>query len=220
MNCTIEFINDSSVNDTTRMLNETLLADENAIKFYEYLYGDTQGKIVLYLNLLLGHAVGPLLALGIVFFECCGGDPQKRTIVNRLLSLFLGNFAIYCAMAGIIRIIRDLHGLLDYNLMVWVTLVGRCMKVSGILFYDQLTITRFLYIVVWKRIREINDPLLIWILGLTTYATASALLVCVFLVGHNPNYGLLIVLASEKDIPQSSSSRYLPAMMYALSGYL
>ena len=83
---------------------------------YMYLYGATPGKIVLYSDIVVSSLIGPILMFGIVIFEMFGGDSQKRTIVNRLLSAFLINAAIVSILVGISRITRDTAGLLDYNL--------------------------------------------------------------------------------------------------------
>ena len=68
------------------MLNQTAHPNYDAELLYESLYGGTQGKILLYWSISLFSFVGPVLMFGIVIFEMFGGDSQKRTIINRLLS--------------------------------------------------------------------------------------------------------------------------------------
>merc|ERR1711974_168652 len=102
------------------MSNYTNDSNSSAIVLYEHMYGTAEGKIVLYTSLFLVDVVGPVLAIGIVFYENFGGDRQKRTIVNRLLSFGVGNIAVYCVLSGTFRVIRDTCGLLDYRMMVWI----------------------------------------------------------------------------------------------------
>ena len=86
-----------------------LTGAENTELLYQYLYGDVSGKIVLYSNIVISSLVGPILMIGIVIFEMFGGDSQKRTIVNRLLSALLINTAIWSFLSGIIKTSRDLR---------------------------------------------------------------------------------------------------------------
>ena len=99
------------------MLNQTEDPNDDAELLYESLYGGTQGKIVLYCSMFLFSVVGPLLMLGIVIFEMFGGDSQKRTIINRLLSAILIHTAIWSILWGITRIVRDTCGLVDFTIL-------------------------------------------------------------------------------------------------------
>ena len=128
------------------------ITEEERIEvFYNYLYGDTTGKIVLVSNLIISSIIGPTLMFGIVIFEMFGGDSQKRTILNRLLSACLINAAISFIGLGIIRTIRDAIGVFDYNLVLILRLCLRFFVNSGYIFYNILTFFRYLFIVVWKK---------------------------------------------------------------------
>ena len=106
---------------------------------YNYLYGDIPGKIVLYSNLLLSSVIGPILILGIVIFEMFGGDSQKRTILNRLLSALLINIAVSCVINGIIRSIRDAFGLLSFKLALFFRISVLFFMSTAYIFYTILT---------------------------------------------------------------------------------
>ena len=179
------------------MLDQTNDPEENANLVYEHLYGTIEGKIVLYVNLFLVYVIGPLLAVGIVIFEAFGGDSQKRTIVNRLLSFALGSLAIYSVITGSVRVARDIFGLLDFQLMVWIQLFAQFWKFAAILFYQQLTISRYLFIVVWKRMKIMDDQFWAFFLTSSTYLISLWAMCCTLLTGYQPNFGLLINLAKE-----------------------
>ena len=181
------------------MLNQTYDPDENANLLYEHLYGTIEGKIVLYGSLFLTSVIGPLLAIGIVIFETFGGDSQKRTIVNRLLSIGLGNFAVYSVLVGIVRVVRDICGLLDFQIMVWIELFISFWKLPGILFYNQMTVSRYLFIVVWKRMKILDDQFWFVFLSLSTYLISFWTGCFLFMIGHQVNFGLLINLSKETD---------------------
>ena len=128
------------------------ITEEERIEvFYNYLYGDTSGKIVLISNLIISSIIGPTLMIGIVIFEVLGGDSQKRTILNRLLSACLINAAISFIGIGILRVIRDAFGLFDYNIALTLRLFIRFFGNSAYIYYNVLTIFRYLFIVVWKQ---------------------------------------------------------------------
>ena len=56
------------------MSNITEEIENKTELLYDFLYGDTPGKIVLYSNIALCSLIGPILMLGIVTFEMFGGD--------------------------------------------------------------------------------------------------------------------------------------------------
>ena len=166
------------------MLNDTQDAG-NAEDFYlkneilyEFLYGDIDGKIILYITISFIFLIGPILMFGIVAFEMFGGDPQKRTIINRLLSGFLVNCATFGLMMGVSRIIRDGYGLVDSRLGMWLQFTRMVLSNAAYLYYFNLTIWRYLFIVVWKRMRGVQDEFF------STFTTLSIYVFCVWLAVH------------------------------------
>ena len=83
--------------------------------FHEALFSTTSYQIVNYLIFSLIHVVGPILLAGIVSFEKYGGDPQKRNIINRLLSLALINQIVYITLVGGSKICREIFGLISFE---------------------------------------------------------------------------------------------------------
>ena len=164
---------------------------------YDYLYGDMSGKIILYVNILLSSLIGPILMFGIVIFEMFGGDSQKRTIMNRLLSAILINLAILNMMLGICRIVRDLVGPFGYNTALFFRISASFFKLNAYSFYNTLTICRFLFIVVWKRMKGIQDKFWAYFLYLWAYVFSFWYITQLILAGLHPNDGLLINLTKE-----------------------
>ena len=137
---------------------------------HDYLYGSIWTKIFLYwLAVFITHVIGPILLSGMIIFETCGGDPQKRNVINRLLSLCWANQIMFCLLLGGCRVWRGIFGLIDINVMKWIEGFAQIFGVSIILFYDEMTILRFLYIVVWKRVIRFDDQFWTLFLSMTTY---------------------------------------------------
>lgn len=148
------------------MYNET---DELSNYVYEYLYGPTASYICYYIVLSMIIVVGPMLLIAIVLYEHYGADSQKRTILNRLSSTILIHIILVCVTLGILRILRDIFGLLPAAVGTWCLVFVKEMHYSGILFAGELTCFKFLYIVVWKRMKTINDEFWMRVLGISTY---------------------------------------------------
>ena len=180
------------------MSNLTSMFDEQSELFYSHLYGTAEEKIILYISLFLTSVIGPILSLGIVIFEMFGGDSQKRTIVNMLLSAVLWNVAIMGVIMGILRVTRDILGLLDLQYVVIVILLmQKVFKFSIFFLYTLLTITRYLFIVVWKRMRGVEDKFWCAILTSSSYLISLWLVCCGICSGVDPQMTHFIKLYKE-----------------------
>ena len=164
---------------------------------YNHLYGDISGKVVLYLNATLSSLIGPILMIGIVIFEIYGGDPQKRTIVNRLLSALLFNTAIWSVILGIILISRDVNGLLNFNLAMLLRLSANFFANVVYIYYNILTIFRYLFIVIWKRMRGVQDQFWSYVFFLSAYSLSFWFNIVYIMAGFQPNQDLLVYLTKE-----------------------
>ena len=137
---------------------------------YYHLYGDSWSKTFLYLfTIFIVHIVGPILNSGIIIFESFGGDPQKRNVINRLLSLCCANQIIFSLILGFCLSWRELLGLIDGSIMTWIEGFAQTFLKGIILFYGEMTILRFLYIVVWKRVIIFDDKFWTLYLSMVTY---------------------------------------------------
>ena len=171
--------------------------EERIDVIYNYPYGDTLGKIVLAFNLIISSIIGPTLMFGIVIFEILGGDSQKRTILNRLLSACLINAALSLIGIGITRAIRDALGLFDYNLALISRLFLRFFTNSGYIFYNVLTIFRYLFIVVWKRMRGVQDKFWSYFICFSVWTFELWHICVLFMSNFDANDGLIFNLALE-----------------------
>ena len=167
---------------------------------YEFLYGDFEGKIILYITIFFIFLIGPILMLGIVTFEMFGGDSQKRTIINRLLSGFLGNVAVFGFMMGVSRIIRDGYGLVDSRLGMCIQFTHMVLRNAAYLYYSSLTIWRFLFIAVWKRMRGVDDNFFSTFITLSIYVFCVWANVAKIFVGVNHNDRKLIYLYDKPKL--------------------
>ena len=158
--------------------------DQTSNTIYEYLYGDVVPRISYYIVLVLILFVGTLLSISIVLYEHFGADSQKRTIINRLCSLIFSNIAINSCVWSVLRILRDIFGLLPTYITTWALFVLKTLNMSSVLFATELIIFRFLYIVIWKRMKTINDEFWIRVLAMSTYLIASLHCLASFLLGH------------------------------------
>ena len=192
------------------MLNNTQDADfaedlylKNEV-LYNYLYGDIEWKIILYTTIFLILIIGPILMFGIVIFEVFGGDSQKRTILNRLLSGFLINAAIFGVIIGVSRIVRDCYGLVDSRLGLFIRVARMNVKIASYLFFLCLTIWRYLFIVVWKRMRGVQDNFFSTFISLSIYAFSAWVTIAKLTIGFHPNQVLFIYL-SDKPMTNSTT---------------
>ena len=143
--------------------------------FHNYLYGTIAAKCGFYLVMFLIHVVGVVLLLGVILFETFGGDPQKRNILNRLVSICCANQILVSIILGICRIYRDVDGLIDISVMTWLEGFGEVCILSTQFFLAEMTILRFFYIVIWKRVRVLEDSFWTTYLAAVTYLWAISL---------------------------------------------
>ena len=173
-------------------------SDSNAI--YEYLYGDVTSYIMYYAVIVVSVIVVPLLCISIVLYERFGADTQKRTILNRILSFILLNVTILSLFWGVLRIVRDSIGLLPSGSVTWLFFFWKSIGHSTLLFASELAIFRFLFIVVWKRMKAINDEFWMCVLAMSTYVIAFYTLLTEYLIGAGleGNTGIINVTCPEK----------------------
>ena len=143
-----------------------------SIAIYEYLYGDIPSRISYHIIIFLIVAVGSFLSLTIVAYEHFGADPMKRTIINRLYSLIFSNLFITFWIWWTLRVLRDVFGLMPSDQLTWVMCIVQSVGLSSVLFSTELTVFRFLYIVVWRGVKPINDEFWAKFLAPATYFVA------------------------------------------------
>ena len=113
--------------------------------------------------------LGNGLTAGIVHYEWFGGDPQKRSLGNRLSS----HVALSWMAASVTRTAYTLLFRYDVgNLQLRQLAFSTCVYsvLTGLGFINIHTGLRYLQIVVWKRVKEINEDLAVRGLVLSNYA--------------------------------------------------
>ena len=169
------WFDDDSLLNQSNIINATLSPDAKKEELYNHVYGSVEAKIGFYVGLFIVHfVVGPIMCIGIVLFEMYGGDPMKRNVMNRLVSLILCNIVVLAWLTGIAKVWRDCYGLIDYRWMVWILALKQALVASAMIFYNEATILRFFYVVVWKRIRALDDEFWIRLFAITGYVTVLA----------------------------------------------
>ena len=195
----------ASESENIQTLNTSIPARNiSSITIYEYMYGDDISYAIYYSALVLILVVGPVLCLTIVLYEHYGGDRQKRTIINRLASLIFTNIALQSCIWSILRIMRDMFGLLPTNMTTVAAMFAVTVQISSLFFVTELTIFRFLYIVVWRRMKTIEDDFWNFVLTVST-ALVSVYYVLAFYICGDKNYDMGYIT----DITEYEEQRYI-----------
>ena len=188
-----------SVNITNSSLRYEEI-EKITIAIYEYLYkANFACSLFYYILLLIILTFGPFLCVTIVVYENFGSDRQKRTIINRLSSHVFSNIAINSFIWSILRIIRDNVGLLSHSLAASINSFSAVVWISSTFFITELVIFRFLYIVVWRRMKEINDEFWHYILLLSNILISITFAVGNYLCGNTGYDKVVIVDVFQKD---------------------
>ena len=189
--------------ESVNITNSSLPSEEMekiTIAIYEYLYkANFASSLFYYILLLIILIFGPFLCVTIVVYENFGSDRQKRTIINRLSSHVFSNIAINSFIWSILRIIRDNVGLLSHSLTASINSLSAVVWISSTFFITELVIFRFLYIVVWRRMKEINDEFWHYILLLSNILISITFAVGNYLCGHTGYDKVMIVDVFQKD---------------------
>ena len=133
---------------------------------------------ILWTFSILNWTFGLAMILGILHYERFGGDPQKRSLGNRLISSgilsLLGQCV--CAQLNLVLIRLDIG---TYN--IYMTLlrgyVGLGFSTMG--FVEANFVLRYLQIFVWGRVKEINEELAMRCIGRSMILVAIAIGYCI-----------------------------------------
>ena len=144
-----------SINDTIEILK--ISTNTQLEKLHQEMYGSLVSRIFYIILLVISHVVSPLLITGMIAYEKRGGDPQKRNIINRLQSFALMNQIMFMLLVGIVRFWREIFGMIDLSVMIWIECFACMFGYNFMMILSEMSIIQFLYIVVWKRIKRIDD---------------------------------------------------------------
>ena len=172
----------------------------STIAIYEYLYGGTFSCVIYYAVIALILVIGPLLCTAIVLYERFGTDRHKRTLINRLTSLIFINFALQSIIWSILRILRDTLGVLPSHMTTPILAIAHHLSLSSLLFVTELTTIRYMYIVVWKRMKAINDEFWGFVLMVSTHTISTFFVLSISLVGsHGHEMETIIDVTTESQ---------------------
>ena len=151
-------------------------------RFYEELFSDPTSKLSQIILLIVTHIIGPIFLLGIIAYEKYGGDPQKRNIINRLQSMGIASLIIATEIHGIVIILRETFGLIDLSIIIWIECLFCMFICNALIFFAEMSVIHLLYIVIWKRVKSIDDEF--WACFLIS--TTSVVSFWVTIVDHIP----------------------------------
>ena len=137
-------------------------------RLHDSLYGSVPCKIIYIFLLVLTHVIGPLAVVGIIAYEKRSGDPKKRNIINRLQTFGLTNQIIFSTILGLVRVWREIFGLIDFEIMIRIEWLSYIAGLNFLFLFNEMTLIQVMYIVVWKRVKEINDEFWAFFLCTTT----------------------------------------------------
>ena len=132
-------------------------ANTTSENYNDSLYGSTLAKAARTFLLFIQHVVGPILIFGIIAYEKKSGDPQKRNIINRLQSLLFGNMILINVILSVWKIFIEIFGLRSFSVIFWLECFINIAFFNVFLLFAEITTIQFMYFVVWKRVKEIND---------------------------------------------------------------
>ena len=164
-------------------------------------------KVGYFMGMFLVHVVGTLLMGGIVVFETFGGDSQKRNIMNLLLTVLLMVIIVNNILIGSCRVWRDLVGLVNGDVMRVFIALSHIFTINWFLLYDEMTLFHYLYVVIWKRIRVLDDKFWLHVLVMTNFLVSSVIVVMVNLAGLPMNHIWLRELSTLTDILRAEDER-------------
>ena len=192
----MNFSSESQTGLTTSINNSTNAKLE---RFHEELFGYPTARFSQILLLIVNHIIGPILLSGMIAYEKYGGDPQKRNIINRLQSMSIASLIISTEIFGIVKILKETFGLIDFNVMIWIECLFCIFFCNTLLFFAEMSVLHLLYIVVWKRVKVINDEF--WACFLSTATSVMSFwVVLVDLIPQRmciPN--LMVLTANSKE---------------------
>ena len=171
-------------NYDSRVINEPLklsIVEE----YHIYLYGTMLSRIGFYFSHFIVGFIGPCLSIGIVLFENFGGDRQKRNIMNQLLSGFIITCFIPNTISSLCNIWLDLFGLINERFMCFLIAFCYFVVVNGFGFVNELCTFRLMYIVVWKRVKVINDQFWFHVISASNFAIAMCTSIMITLTSQS-----------------------------------
>ena len=188
----------------TLSVTEPCLVEECVVEIYD---GVSNAQL-FYFDILYWTWAAIIISFGIpmncliVHYEWFGGDPQKRSLSNRIISSsVIANISAGISMHTFTAMIRWRIGTAAFQAVFFKMYIG--CTYAAFTFANLSTIVRFVQVVIWKRVMEIDEEL--------AAAVINRSVVCVcFLLGSlcHPEfklYGIISVLSNSSiEMPLAS----------------
>ena len=123
--------------------------------------------ILWLLRIVVTMAVNSLL-VAIIHYERFGGDPQKRSLINRLTSDMVWTIIFQLGLSLIWQVGYKAK-LLSSNYIHFVMHARRALYISLLMFLNLQSLVLYCHVVIYKRVMEINDELCSSFLRRATY---------------------------------------------------
>ena len=192
----MSFQNNNTTNPEQSIKQIEMIAEE----VYNYLYGDLIYRVFYFFVIGVVLIFGPILCTTMVLFEQFGADSQKRNILNRLCSYVFVNASILSFLWSLLRILRDSFGLLNWNLFYPISIIFGWLNLSCIMFITEITVFRFFYIVVWKRMKVIDDEFWTSVASKSTYLAIFYIILLYHVMGGKGyDTGQFILVMTPQD---------------------
>jgi len=130
--------------------------------------------VILWTAFTLDTTLSNAMLLGIIHYEWYGGDPQKRSVGNRLIS----SAAIACLLESSFRqiaIVLLRYGLANEMVLEILFFFFLTFLQPAFWFINIHTALRYLQVKVWKRAREINEDVAMRIIVFSVYGMCACL---------------------------------------------
>lgn len=157
---------------------------------------------------LVSQLISNTLMTAIICYEHFGGDPQKRTILNRLHSFAVGSLLGMSLNQGLVLMIRPVTGLINHQTSFFVFHFPRRFFMFFMGFsVNQLMLLKWLSIVVWKRVPPMNDAFFARFLFVLNFMLSLCLTV-IQSSGSDPEMGISYLLSGESPIYFNDEPRF------------
>ena len=112
------------------------------------------------------------MACAIICHERFGGDPQKRSLANRLAANVFFAFTLSTDCQVFCLILHETNAIGDY-ITIKILQTDRIFLLAALTFMNLHTLVIFFQVIIFKRVKEINDELCDTCLRRSVYLSSS-----------------------------------------------
>ena len=123
---------------------------------------------LLWTGTFAAWTLGSVLMFGIIHYERFGGDPQKRSLQNRLASQIIVACILFMNSSNFVEV-NLLYRFASSEVLLLHAKIHRAIHFILLDLITLHTLVVYLQVVVWKRLREFNEELIIRALWKSLY---------------------------------------------------